>query len=215
VIAKVPGRTALLVGLMIVLQFFVGPEVLRYERLAMLQEQQWWRLISAHWVHVNSIHLLLNLVGFVIISSLVRLQQWSYGYYFGSLLGMDLFISLMLLWQHPQIGWYVGISAVLYGLLLQGAILLWPREKFWAVLLSCLCIGKIILEQLEGGSVTTEQWIGTAVLVDAHFYGAIAGFSIAVVTQMHRIRARLQLPTGGPQTKSPTPVSETERRGNE
>lgn len=183
-------RVILLIASMLALQWLLGPEWLRYDRYAMLHQQQWWRLITAHWIHVNNVHLLLNMIGFALIAQLVRLREWSHSYFFGSLLLMDLFISIMLLWRQPYLAWYVGMSGVSYGLLIQGALLLWPREKIWALVLAVLCLGKIALEQSVGSGVSTEQWIGTPVLVDAHLYGVIAGISIAVLTQWHRIRAQ-------------------------
>jgi hypothetical protein len=71
--------------------------------------------------------------------------------------------------------WYVGLSGVLHGLIIAGAIRglrQLPGES--AVILAAV-IGKLTWEQLAGPLPGSESVSGGNVIVNAHLYGAIGG----------------------------------------
>src|SRR4051812_30382419 len=60
------------VSLALVLLNLAGSGVeraLRYERVAVLHGQ-WWRLVTAHWVHGSARHLVLNVAGLLVLAQL-------------------------------------------------------------------------------------------------------------------------------------------------
>jgi len=108
---------AVILPLMILLQV-IGPEYFRFERDWMASGEIW-RLISAHWVHVGWMHLLLNGLGLVICVILTT-PGWPFKRWVITSLLMGLGISLLVTFYNPEIKDYAGHSGVLYGLYVLG-----------------------------------------------------------------------------------------------
>lgn len=150
-----------------------GEEWLRYSRSA-IHNGEWWRWLTGHLVHLNPAHLGLNLLGLAICGLLV-------GPGLAGIRGIVVLLGALAacsagLWLFsPQVQWYVGLSGVLHGLLLGGALGLPASQRRWQWLISAIVVAKLVSEQLQGPSLSTEQLIGHAVIVDAHLYGAVGG----------------------------------------
>ena len=144
-------------------------ELLRYDRAA-IGAGGWWRLLTAHAVHLGWHHLILNELGLVLLWSLFAQDydpvQWCIIVFAGALA-----ICSGLWWLSPRVGWYVGASGVLHAVMAAGtarhlAQRAWDR---WILVLG-LC-GKLAWEQYGGPA-------GPLVVVDAHLYGALCGFAL-------------------------------------
>ncbi len=151
----------------------IAQQALRYDRAAIL-DGQWWRLLSAHLVHLGGSHLLMNLAGLWLIWLLVgpalSPRSWLI------LLFTDALITgLALLIFNPHLGWYVGLSGVLHGLLVAGAIADIRRGHRGTWLLLGAVVFKLGWEQLAGPLPGSEASAGGTVIVDAHLYGALGG----------------------------------------
>lgn len=161
---------AIVLGLDVVLA--LGDSVnalLRYDRGA-IAAGGWWRLLTAHIVHLDARHLMLNELGLVLVWSLFAddfdVVEWTLIVLTGALA-----ISSGLWWLSPRVGWYVGISGLLHTLFGAGAARHWfAREWDRWLLIVCLCV-KLAYEQLGGHEPPL-------VVVDAHLYGALSGFAI-------------------------------------
>ncbi len=143
---------------------------LRYDRGA-LAAGQWWRLLSAHVIHLGYEHALLDVSGLALMWALFARDYSARGWLLiigSSLLGVD--AGLWLLSSTTQ--WYVGSSGVLHGVLAAGTCAHLRRRLADGWLLALLLIGKLIYEQTAGALPLTA---GGAVIVDAHLYGATAG----------------------------------------
>jgi rhomboid family GlyGly-CTERM serine protease len=143
--------------------------VLRYDRSA-IAAGGWWRLLTAHIVHLDAHHLILNELGLVLMWSLFA-QDFDPVQWCVIVLSGALAISCGLWWLSPQVAWYVGASGVLHTVMGAGAAnhlvtRAWDR---WILTLG-LC-----------GKLAWEHWGGhTSPLVvsDAHLYGAACGFAV-------------------------------------
>jgi len=143
--------------------------MLRYDRGA-LESGGWWRLITAHAVHLDLHHLLLNELGLVLIWALFADAFTLIGW-LAIVAYSAVAISAGLWWLSPRVGWYVGASGLLHAAMGAGvakhlAVRAWDR---W-ILLGCLC-AKIAYEQFGGHEPPL-------VVVDAHLYGAVSGFIV-------------------------------------
>ncbi len=169
----------LLSALMLALALF-GDDArvpLRFDRAAIL-DGQWWRLLSAHLVHLGGPHLLMNLAGLWLVWALVGPALSSRSWLI-VLLADALITGLGLLIFNPQLAWYVGLSGVLHGLLVAGAMadIRAGRRSTW-LLLAALAF-KLGWEQLAGPLPGSEASAGGTVIVDAHLYGALGGLLLS------------------------------------
>jgi rhomboid family GlyGly-CTERM serine protease len=149
-------------------------EALRYEQALIGAEP--WRLLSGHLVHLGWMHLGLNLAGLALIWALVghALRSWAWGVAF-ALSALTVGGGLYL--HDTGLAWYVGLSGVLHGLLVFGAVAGLHTERRMALTLLVGVAAKLAWEQLSGGDVGTAELVGGAVIVNAHLYGALGGLA--------------------------------------
>jgi rhomboid family GlyGly-CTERM serine protease len=145
---------------------------LRYDR-AGIAAGGWWRLLTAHVVHLDAHHLILNELGVVLIWSLFAEDfdavDWSV-----IVLGGALAISSGLWWLSPRVAWYVGASGVLHAAMAAGTVQHIARRAWDRWILAGGLAAKLAYEQLAGRTQPL-------VVVDAHLYGALAGFAVGAV----------------------------------
>lgn len=152
--------------------------VLRFDYHA-IQQGEYWRLLSAHIIHLNPTHAALNGAGFLLLAWMLPRGHW--GIWLAFYVVSALFISCMV-YLEGQVFWYVGASGVLHGLLMLAAFFsrwleLWRRRA-----MVVLILGKVIWEQTPFYSdEQVYSMIGGHVVVDAHFWGAMAALVIIII----------------------------------
>ena len=167
---------------MVLFQLIEAPD-LRYQR-DWFESREWWRLLTAHWVHVNWVHCLLNAAGLVLCLWIAS-PQWSISRWFVFQLLLSLGISLLFSFLNSELEWYVGYSGVLYGIFMLAAFDLYHRDKVVSVMLILSIVIKITIEQSSELDFTTSDIIGSPVIVDAHLYGMLLAVSIALVNRLY------------------------------
>jgi rhomboid family GlyGly-CTERM serine protease len=188
------GRWIWLLGILLVLDVVLGlgdsvGQLLRYDRSA-IAAGGWWRLLTAHIVHLDVHHLILNELGLVLMWSLFA-QDYDAVEWCAIVLAGALAISSGLWWLSPRVSWYVGASGVLHSVMAAGAAR-HLAERSWDrwILILGLSV-KLTWEQWEQWGRHTEPLI----VVDAHLYGALCGFVLGAALSMriaiirHRSRA--------------------------
>lgn len=155
------------------LQWIDLGQQLRYDRWA-IAKGDWLRLISANFIHLNSMHLLLNMAGLTLVavffSRYINVYRWLIVVALTSL-----GVTAGLYWFNPNVIYYVGFSGVLHGLFAVGSISEIKRFPLSGWLFLLLLIAKLVWEQLNGAMPGSESMINGKVLVDSHLYGFIAG----------------------------------------
>ena len=185
------GRWIWLLLLLLFLDFLwaLGDAVtlaLRYERAA-IAGGGWWRLLSAHAVHLDLHHLVLNELGIVLLWALFASDYDAVDWLI-VVCAAALGISSGLWWLSPGVSWYVGASGILHAAMASGiaahlAGRAWDR---W-ILLVCFLV-KLGWEQYADRA----GWTAPLIIVDAHLYGAAIGFvaGAALCWRMAIIRVR-------------------------
>jgi len=176
-----------LVAIAVVIEAANGKEALQYQRDAIAQGE-WWRLITGHLAHLGWQHLLLNCAALLIIWELFFRDQRALVNY-GQLLLLAAGVSAGLWWLSPGVYWYVGLSGVLHGLFVAGALNEWHRHKILSAGLLLAAAIKIGWEQ-SLGAITTSMLAGSPVVIDAHLYGAVSGALLGVVQLIWRSQQR-------------------------
>lgn len=150
----------------------------RYDQ-ALIGQGHYWLLFSAHLVHANWAHLGLNMAGLAIVafffSPYGSLLQWLYVMFASALC-----VGLGLLWLNPDVVTYVGLSGVLHGLFVYGAMRearVYPASGY---ALLALLAAKLLWEYMNGALPGSEALTFGRVITDAHLYGAIGGLFAAL-----------------------------------
>lgn len=157
----------------------------RYER-ALVFAGEWWRPLTSQVFHTSPAHALWNALGLVLVGGLLgsvrRAGEW---------LVVGLVAALLVaggLLPHAEVHGYLGLSGVLHGLFVAGAVglLLRPAPagdraaRGEGALLLALLVGKLLWEQTVGPLPGSETATEGAVIVEAHLYGALGGLLAAL-----------------------------------
>lgn len=154
--------------------------VLQYQRSA-IEHWHIWRLLTAHLVHLNLVHALLNVAGLWLVIFWVGPDRSSRSWLLaGPLIALG--ISLAIYVQQPNISYYVGLSGVLHGLLIFGLAPLCAQKQLAGWLGVIAIVIKLSYEQITpGGNSATEALIAGPVVSIAHIYGALSGALLAFI----------------------------------
>jgi rhomboid family GlyGly-CTERM serine protease len=156
----------------VLLQTFGSFEGLRLETAAPGTEI--WRLATGQLVHVSWTHLLLNILGLSLVWLLVGDAFGGLGWILVTLVCLAA-VNVGLIIYSPDVAWYAGLSGLLHGLIVAGALANWNRSRYVSVALLVFVVSKLIFEHYKIGLVAAEQLIGASVISDAHVYGAVGG----------------------------------------
>ena len=170
--------------------FQLGGEPLRtgfaWDRGA-LDQGEFWRLATGHFVHLGWSHLALNVAGLCLVAWITgktfSVIQWL------AIAALTLAVIDAGFWYlYDGLDWYVGLSGLLHGLLVAGLFVGTIRGDRESMALGVLVLGKLAWEQVAGPLPGSESTSGGAVIVDAHLYGAVGGLLGALVF-WHRVRS--------------------------
>lgn len=163
---------SLLIVLAMLFSEQAGP-LLQYQRQSIL-EGQLHRLLTAHLVHTNIYHTLMNLLGLILIWSIacryISPHEW-----WLSLLLLGLIVSIGLVLFNPDIQWYRGLSGILHGLLLVAVLKARQLSGLVKTVILLVLVLKVLHEQNQSSLWQSAELIGAPVIVDAHLYGLLGG----------------------------------------
>ena len=159
-------------------------EWLRYDRAA-IESGEIWRLLSGHFAHLGLTHLALNFAGLILVWALVG-SRMSATVWLAIVSFIVAFISGCFWFFDANLTWYVGLSGLIYGLLISGACVGLTRWRWESITIIILVFGRIVYEQIAGPVPGTELISGGPVVVNAHLYGAIGGLIIGL-TRWRRV----------------------------
>lgn len=172
-------------------EYFIGEvitQALIYQR-TLISQGELWRLFTGHFLHTNSFHLLLNLAALVLLWALHG-RFYTIKNYSALFFLCALSTSIGIYYYNPQLIQYVGLSGVLHGIFIFGAIMdIYSKDKTGYLLFIGVWL-KIGHEQVYGASSDVSDLIEASVAVDAHLWGAVGGllFSIIYITQVKKIK---------------------------
>jgi len=145
----------------------------RFDR-GLIDSGHYWLLFSGHIVHLNWNHWALNMAGLAVVafffSVYATLLQWLFVVFVSALS-----VGLGLYWLNPELVTYVGLSGVLHGLFIYGAIHETRHYPVSGAALLVLLIGKLSWEFFNGALPGSEELTSGHVVTDAHLYGAVGG----------------------------------------
>lgn len=152
-----------------------GRVALRYDRAA-LAAGQWWRLLTAHFVHLDFDHAALNSLGLVLMWALFA-RDYRPLHWLAILVGSMAAIDAGLWLRDSTVAWYVGSSGALHGIMAAGTLAHLRRGDLDGWILAVFIVVKLAYEQTAGALPFTDSHAG--VVVDAHLFGALGGVAVA------------------------------------
>jgi membrane associated rhomboid family serine protease len=144
----------------------------------LVQDGEWWRVVTAAFLHYGLVHLALNMLALLVFGSELerRLGRWRFaGVYVASIFGGALALQLFSTANVPA----AGASTAIWGLFgALGVLMLFGREDMRGLV--TLLVLNVVISLLPGVSL-----IG-------HFGGLVAGVVTATVLMLTRRRPALQ-----------------------
>lgn len=151
---------------------------LRYDRSA-LAAGEYWRLVTAHFVHLGFEHAAVDVLALVLLWMLFA-RDYSARAWLLVLAGAAAAIDLGLWLADSTLIWYVGSSGVLHGVFAAGAAAHLRRGEHDGWLLAGLLVAKLTYEQ----SIGALPLVPGPIVVDAHLYGALGGTLAALACRV-------------------------------
>jgi rhomboid family GlyGly-CTERM serine protease len=159
-----------------------GRQWLEYRRTA-VAAGEWWRLVTAHLVHLDLRHAVINCAGLALMWALFE-RDYTGRQWLAILVGAAAAIDAGLWVWSSTVGWYVGSSGVLHGVMAAGALAHLRRREADGWVLAAFLAAKLAWGHWVGA---LPLGLHSEVVVDAHVYGAAGGL---VVAALFRPRAR-------------------------
>lgn len=157
----------------------ITTDLLRFHRQQIIAGQ-WWRLISGNFCHLGWAHLSMNLLGLILIYLLFhRVLTWKW--WITLFVPGSLAVGLLLFYVTPEVQRYVGLSAILHGIIISAAMLDFNQHQVASVVLIVGMFGKVIWEQSPFYHDDISRLIGGNVLVDSHLMGVVTGAATAML----------------------------------
>ena len=146
--------------------------------------EQFWRLISAHFVHSDVEHLVWNVAAFTVLGAII--EQRSKRDLLLSIIAGVVAVNVYLLGFY-SLSAYVGLSGVLNSVLTIALFHLYqqPAYRMAALLTAVLSMAKIVFELSSGQSVFTSLvW---PPVPQAHLAGWLGGAALVLITRKSRL----------------------------
>ncbi len=161
----------------------------RFDRV-LVEQGSLWLLFSGHIVHLSWTHWLLNMAGLAIVAIFFSKHASVIQWLLVTLISASV-LSAGLWWWLTDIRYYVGLSGILHGLFIYGAL----REiRFYPLsgyVLVAVLLAKLCWEFFFGALPGSEDVAGGRVLTEAHLLGAVGGVSVWLLEKLtsrwHRV----------------------------
>ena len=153
---------------------------LRYERAA-IAGGQWWRLLTAHFVHLDARHALLNAAGLALLWALFA-RVYTAWRWLAALVLISAAVDAGLWFLSSGLRWYVGASALLHGVFACGAIAMVRTGDRIGWIALVVFAAKLGWEQWQGALPFTPGPVVTA----SHLYGAAGGVLAGLLLRPRR-----------------------------
>ena len=188
IVKRVPYVSLILTALALLIHYHhpLRPHLL-YTRTA-LAHGDFWRLISCHWVHLNTDHLLWSAMTFFVLGSFCEIMNR--GKYLTTVGISTIFIPTAIWFVMPHLKVYGGLSGLdcaLYSLLIVLFIRReWSAQKWrWIIFYTIMLVllpAKIIYEMTSGLTIFVNNLNAGMVPVPlSHLVGGVVGLAVGIV----------------------------------
>jgi rhomboid family GlyGly-CTERM serine protease len=150
-----------------------------------LQQGEWWRLFTAHVVHLNLFHGLLNALALILLAALFGRTFTLARHGLHALIGI-LCIDAGLFWL-ADVEWYVGLSGLLHVLAAAAVVrLIIDRHDRVAWGVAIFGLGKLVYENTLGAMPFSGR--EALVVTDVHLFGVLIGMVLGLIPSVRHSR---------------------------
>ncbi len=154
----------------------------------LIEQGQWWRVLSCHWVHLSWSHAMGNAAG-VLILAYVLGKDVSCRYWLLMIGWCSVIVGVGLWLMAVDLRQYVGLSGVLHGALLIAPFASSAYSQKTALVFGLVIVTKVVWEQTGlYNDMALYDVIGGRVENRAHLWGAVAGSLWVAVVMLWRTR---------------------------
>ncbi|NRB40068.1 MAG: rhombosortase [Pseudomonadales bacterium] len=132
-----------------------------------------WRVLSAHFIHINWNHFAMNMAGTALCIAVFRFDV-APKHWLISAIFISLFSSLFLYLSYQPQQSYVGFSDTLHGWLVIGMLAMLSKEPKLAGIMLTVFIGKLLYENFVEPP-SAHLLAGSRVATESHLFGAMGG----------------------------------------
>lgn len=161
----------------IILFFICMPSnSLSFNRL-LIEQGEWWRVITGSLVHTNIWHVVLNISSLVFICAIYH-EHLNNGRLLLICVPLWASVGIGIYWMCPQTQWYMGLSGSLHGLVIWGVMQDFRhRRRFFGSLGLAGVMIKLCIDYYtnNSGEGAVSGLIGARVHIESHMIGAAAG----------------------------------------
>jgi len=167
-----------MLGVTLVTAFLQIINLYSVDNILSYHRESFWDNIIYQWitpnlVHLNWSHWLLNILNFY-ASIILFYSAWSIKSFIKFFLLASAFVILMLHFFTLHINNYVGMSGVLYGVALYGAIKTYPIQKYISSFVISYIVIKLLAEDIVSHIMGIDIILDNIYVVSSvHWYGAI------------------------------------------
>jgi len=181
----------------IILQFLNFTSIFSYSYSDFLSYHILWQWITPSLVHYNWIHWFLNIANLFIMIFLFQ-DAWNSKKFVFLFSLFSFFIMLSLYMYSPDVKYYVGMSGVLYGIVLYGALKTVLSQKFISSVVLLYVMMKLFADKIVNHYMGVDVLLGDMIVIeDVHWYGAISGLIYFVCEMIYINYKKLYTPMKG------------------
>ena len=175
--------TGMLISMAALYWLFPQQELLWFNATAIYQGETW-RVLTGHFAHADTQHLLWNGLGLAVLGGLI--EQHSRRHLCVSLAVGIFSVSALLLSPLAPLDYYCGLSGALNCLLVTALWLEWTRSRSWLLVAVALgSLAKVLVELASGTSMVTN--ISWPPFAWSHVAGMLGGFLLLCHGTLSRV----------------------------
>lgn len=181
------GFIAIVIG--VIDNLFPLLQSLCFDYKAIVEDHQYWRLLTGHIVHSSNSHLFWDLITFLVCGCYV--ERKGIKHFKLALLSSTLILNGYLLSPWPEIAQYSGLSGILYAVAILAGWL-WYKEHrgLLGALPIIMVIAKTVLEIMAQEATFVSQ--GWTLFYPAHLLGILAGSLSIALIEYPRVAVRTE-----------------------
>jgi len=183
-VGLVLGGIILLSAFFQVLQEYFGILLWGYHRIS-FHDTFWWQWLTPSLVHMNWMHWLLNILNLIALV-MIFASAWNIWRLVSLFISSSFIIMICLYLFSPNIMYYVGMSGVLYALVVYSALLCLKQQPFISSTILVYVTLKLTAHDWVNQMMGVDKALSNMPIVtDVHWYGTIIGIIFFIIHKVY------------------------------